>query len=627
MAQEQQTPEEPITLAKEDFDEAHWQDVIAEITPKDCHHYYRPLLQESGEAHRRGDERAAHVFRLLGTLAALHLEAGAYEHPFANRDILDGVDIPYDLLAEVAAGVTDPELRARISDFLWVERRLFPMGQLAIRSYLEAAQNLEDTVRWVPFYVRIERAVELWATLGGPRNPNLPDVISYIERKLDTYNGEDPEILSAKLMQLLQERQTGDSIKYAALAEKAATNDPANKCACQKPVRARAYWEVKARWHHIEQDETAQRDAAIRAAETYVEEAQGELVCRPESYARATWHLQRAIAAYQQIADTSKRRNEIHSLMLEYQRQDLANYTPGPGQSIDLSSFVHEAREAIRGKTLEEALLQLALLGRPPSTAELRQHVEEIARSNSLHYAIPLYKRNEEGKGVGWRESLYFGTPEEQETAMRFEMYRQATVYQDAFAQGVVHTALQQINIEHTVRVGHFNRLVTNNPFIHPGREYIYARGLHAGVTGDFLTAAHLLVPQIEQSLRYLLRQHGVRVTGLDAQGVQDEHLLGSLLERPELIEILGEDAVFDLQGLLNERLGSNLRNLIAHGLMNTPSFFTNRVVYLWWLTLHLCCMPIGSLTVEPENGEAEQPHAEPTDQSKEADPAEGAGD
>ena len=95
-----------------------------------------------------------------------------------------------------------------------------------------------------------------------------------------------------------------------------------------------------------------------------------------------------------------------------------------------------------------------------------------------------------------------------------------------------------------------------------------------------------------------------MRVTGLDSQGVQDEHLLRSLLERPELIEILGEDAVFDLQGLLNERLGSNLRNLIAHGLMDTPSFFTNRVIYLWWLVLHLCCTPLAVQAAnDDENG------------------------
>ena len=36
--------------------------------------------------------------------------------------------------------------------------------------------------------------------------------------------------------------------------------------------------------------------------------------------------------------------------------------------------------------------------------------------------------------------------------------------------------------------------------------------------------------------------------------------------------KLLGEDLVFDLQGLLVERFGVNLRNRMAHGLMGTNS-------------------------------------------------------
>ena len=128
-----------LTLTKEDFDATNWQDVIAAITPKECDDYYRPLLNKGGEAQRGGDEKTAHVFRVLGTLAALHMEAGAYESPFANRGIFDADNAPFDVLAGIAPEVTDPEMRARISDFLWVERHSFPMARLAIQSYLDAA--------------------------------------------------------------------------------------------------------------------------------------------------------------------------------------------------------------------------------------------------------------------------------------------------------------------------------------------------------------------------------------------------------------------------------------------------------------------------------------------------------
>jgi hypothetical protein len=31
----------------------------------------------------------------------------------------------------------------------------------------------------------------------------------------------------------------------------------------------------------------------------------------------------------------------------------------------------------------------------------------------------------------------------------------------------------------------------------------------------------------------------------------------------------------------------------MAHGLIDEDGFFSVQVSYLWWLTLHLCCLPI----------------------------------
>lgn len=171
--------------------------------------------------------------------------------------------------------------------------------------------------------------------------------------------------------------------------------------------------------------------------------------------------------------------------------------------------------------------------------------------------------------------------------------------------------------MDHNVRIDDFLGIVFNSPFVPPGREYIYAQGLHAGLTGDFLVAANLLIPQIENSIRYLLIKQDVITSGLDAQGIQDERSLNTTLYLPETINILTEDITFDLQGLLVERSGSNLRNRMAHGLIDQNGFFQPEVVYLWWLTLRLCCLPIvaqnhdsqaaSSATSEGSEGDAER--------------------
>jgi hypothetical protein len=58
--------------------------------------------------------------------------------------------------------------------------------------------------------------------------------------------------------------------------------------------------------------------------------------------------------------------------------------------------------------------------------------------------------------------------------------------------------------------------LVTDNPFIPPGRERIFAEGLHAGLMGNLLVAVHLLVPQFENSIREILTRAGAITSKLN---------------------------------------------------------------------------------------------------------------
>ena len=101
-----------------------------------------------------------------------------------------------------------------------------------------------------------------------------------------------------------------------------------------------------------------------------------------------------------------------------------------------------------------------------------------------------------------------------------------------------------------------------------------------------------LLVPQIENSLRYVLQQNDVEVTTLNTQGVQERIRIGTILEHDVIIKIFGKDVVLDLQALLIERKYSNLRNEISHGFMSESSFFQPAVIYLWWLVIRLCLTP-----------------------------------
>jgi len=97
----------------------------------------------------------------------------------------------------------------------------------------------------------------------------------------------------------------------------------------------------------------------------------------------------------------------------------------------------------------------------------------------------------------------------------------------------------------------------------------------------------------------------GKITSGIDSDGIQDESSLNTTLYLPETKKLVDENIIFDLQGLLVERFGSNLRNLMAHGLMSHNAFYSHNARYLWCLILKLCCLPIIRYLREQETKES----------------------
>jgi hypothetical protein len=569
-----------IPLSKEDFVQLKCEDIVNKCDRRKCRHYNMPFWKKSQEAETSGNTKSQVALALLSGITSPALKPESEHEPFAYMGFINSIsDAHLDALKDWTSDILDAELRARVADILWVRKRDHFMAQLAIDSYLESASHLENPEHWPSCFDRIERAIRL--SRQSNQKHHFTKVVAYIEAVLDKYNGEDPLFLSAKLMELLQEYKQGNPSKYAALAEKAAHRAEAE----HKWHQARSYWKVKARWHSLEKDADKERTASLLFAETYVKESEDAINKRTHpSYLVASAHLQKAIEALRRIGGTKERVNELHKILLNYQQKSRAELIP-ISQEINIRQFVEEAQEEVRGKDIHDALFTLAIkMGISPSVSHLRDQAQEASEKYIGRHFFPMLVMNEMGKVTA------------KESSIQDEMFRQAVYYQQMQAEAVIEPARYQINLEHNVKVDDFFPIVANNPFVPQGREYIYARGLHAGLIGDFLVAAHLLPPQLEHSIRCILYQRGFITSGLDDQGIQDEHNINTFFRQreSELVQIFGEDLTFDLQGLLVQKgFGSNLRNQMAHGLISYNGFFQPPVIYLWWLTLRLCCLPI----------------------------------
>lgn len=132
--------------------------------------------------------------------------------------------------------------------------------------------------------------------------------------------------------------------------------------------------------------------------------------------------------------------------------------------------------------------------------------------------------------------------------------------------------------------------LSTNSSFIPEGREIFFIEGLYNGFENNFIVSSHILIPQIENSLKHIIEINGRNTTRLTDE-IQNDNTLGSILSVDQkgkmLDDICDRDLLTELNNFLIDGSGVNFRNRICHGLISKTEV-EYYGIYLWWLTLKM---------------------------------------
>ncbi|WP_165371504.1 DUF4209 domain-containing protein [Pseudolysobacter antarcticus] len=148
--------------------------------------------------------------------------------------------------------------------------------------------------------------------------------------------------------------------------------------------------------------------------------------------------------------------------------------------------------------------------------------------------------------------------------------------------------AIDILRAEHTFTLQDFVDLAGACPLIPPGREGLVGKGLLAGLNGDFDVALHLLSPQVEHFVRFHLKQSGVLTTRVDAAGIENEIGLSSLMDLPSVDDVLSANLAFEIRAMFCNPHGPNLRNDVAHGLLDDNQANSLPSAYAWWMVFRL---------------------------------------
>lgn len=596
----------------EDIIAQPWQDVARQAEHPSYTHISTKFSQKAAELEKAGDSTGASVYHFLNHIVFIHLDPDNKDQPLRpawmsptgrSAAIEDFDEQARDMIEKLIQSTEMPLLRARFADMLWLLRKDYKMAEIAATDYLAAFMQVDDGDNWAYEFACMKRGMALARMLGAKKKLFL-DYVSFIETRLSSLETTCTDSLGAGLLDLLFEYRAGDPVVFARIAETIGDRlEPTNS------FLARNYYDIAAKFHRANGDMTNVQRLGIKKAESLVRQAEACITKDGQGYFAATHHLAVAIECFRQSGADEAKVESLHKQLIEWQAK-----TSGEMKSfsheVDTSKIVEAARDSIKGKSLPAAIFAMAI-GHPViNTDELRKRVIGYMNDFPLTHLFPATFMARDGRVMAHKPSGLSTDEETREAAIEAEMFHQAAnIDWPLRAQAYINICREQITEEHQPTLKDLQFLVLHNPFIPEGHEAIFLKGILAGFRGEFDIAAHFLVLQIEESIRHILRSAGHVTSKLDAKMIQEQRLLGTLLELPETIEMLGKDHVFELQGLLCEKFGYDLRNRLAHGFLTYSDCWGADVLNLWWLVIRLLSIPAArrakeNATAEKKEGE-----------------------
>ncbi|MDX2355626.1 DUF4209 domain-containing protein [Dietzia sp. PP-33] len=555
-------------------------------------------------------------------LTALHLATSAmlrpenWDEPFkpmvvwdgqrsALPDDLDGRQL--ELLRRVLPFVEERPLRARLADVLWMaDRSDHATLGLAIDSY--RAAGLEPDNWHKTGHTEWQRAIDLTRRRGRAELARLQAMTDTLHARVLIGDRSDGFVL-CDMSDMLKKCASLEAPERTALATKFV------ELAAEGKGRLSRHMERTAQqWLASVGDQEGQYASAERVAELYVAEAEERLAAGSGAALGADHFLEKAIATLRALPRSyriqhghDQRLEELRRRMDDCREQTLESMMRITTDPIDLTEAVAETRRRVSGLAKFKALVAMATVYPLADIASVRAHAEELAEG-SLRHLLGNVTYNSDGRKVASSE----GAVDHAEAAIRSDMIRGHQLTTGIVATGFIIPAHEVVTFEHRYDLGFLRRVCVESPLAPSGHEDLWARGLRHGLNRDFASAAAILIPQIEQLVRGVLKRHGVHTLFVDSYGVESEKSLSSLLAMSETAQILGESLQFELQATLIEQNGPNLRHNTAHGLLDDSQAWSASSVYVWWLCMRLVVVPLWNMT-RSANDEASEGGDAPT--------------
>lgn len=591
---------ENTNISLDDFNACGWREALEEVRREDYTSMWKQLSSRARKSIEEGNLEAGKVLWLLADACSMKLKPNSLNEPFAPFMIMDGKRsaLPEDFenediefFSQIIPLIDEPKLCARISDIAWL--MLKPKNPQHALTAIDNYRSIEITTEsWVLDGGECwDRAIQLCLMLRAGAGDRLEKIESKIVEALKESSPEDG-YLANWLADLLSKHHLGDRNKKDVVEKLEALATYYEDAGDLH--RARDYLDVASEWYKKSEDIAHSTAMIVRNAECWVKEAIARQGSDNPSNMVAASFYESAIHKYRTIPralrdqyNVEERIVELRGLMNEAGENsinEMSHITSGP---IDISGLIQKSVKAVKGKELSEALLQFANVYSGARADKIRSLTEEMIRNHPFQSLFAATHMSSDGRVVAKKPAADLGG-ENQESVIWPEMIKHYAMELSLAVQGDIWPALGIIRQEHRLKEADFYSIVRRSPVVPPERIRFIAKALFHGFDGDFISALHLLIPQIENLVRYHLKLHGQKTTNLDISGIENENGLSTLMNNPMIEDIFGKDLSFEIKAIFCDPFGPNLRNELAHGLIGYEESQNIYSIYAWWLIFRL---------------------------------------
>ncbi len=538
---------------------------------------YRLSATLFSEENKQGlDTQDIAIFDLLKNIASLafdisddNVEISPYIVADKSRSfaIEDLSDTDYDLLLSLDLEKIPLNLKARIADILWIQKRDYSSAIAAAESYYDLFNLWFSDEDWLEALKMIKRAICMSAQLN--RQDLYDKYCQTIYNHIIRIDGNDAGFLSISLIRILLVQSYKDLGGIISVIDHIIKNSQDN------PYKAERAFELKADCLNKVKNKELAIQNNVDMADYFAYYGEKVLKNDIQGPLRAQLFFQKSINAYRNNGQPEKA-EKLHKRLVEIQK-DIPKLMKPFTTQFDIQGVLDNIKQSMTGFTFEESIIRLAQM---VSFYKKDDFKKKILGELSFSQMFTSAFINSNGQTTYTLPGLDLSNPEKDPELLDKHIHHKMLEHEKIFGDIYGRNILAYIKDSFDIETVSLDFLLSNNFLIPEGRECVFRSAIIMALKGQYYEAIHILAPQTENIFRYIAREVGALTVTLETDGTSKEKVLSSIFDLPELIDSYDNDILFLFKGLLNEQAGANIRNEVAHGIIDLYSASSGASIY-----------------------------------------------